>query len=150
MARLKTAAGASLEDVRTILRNKSLRATTSRVAVLRRLLQLATPVSHSELADALAHEAWDRATIYRNLTDLTEAGLVRRTDLGDHVWRFEIVREGGTEKDGAHPHFVCEDCGVVQCLPNRAVQVHVARSAPRALRRREVHIQFRGVCDRCA
>jgi len=30
------------------------------------------------------------------------------------------------------------------------VQVQVARSAPRALRRRDVHIQFRGLCDNCA
>ena len=39
-------------------------------------------------------QAWDPATIYRNLTDLSEAGLARRTDVGDHVWRFEARSSG--------------------------------------------------------
>ena len=34
--------------------------------------------------------------------DLTEAGLLHRTDLGDHVWRFELCRETGARTHVVH------------------------------------------------
>lgn len=135
-----------LESLRAELRAKNLRATPSRIAVLELVRASATPLSHAEAADKLALKAWDRATIYRNLTDLADAGLLRRADLGDHVWRFEAVRDdhGGAEK---HPHFVCVECGGVECLPG--VELSAKKSVPRAVRAREVEIQLRGVCDAC-
>ena len=48
----------------------------------------------------------DKATAFRNLNDMTDAGLLRRTELGDHVWRFELRRQdgaGGHEESGT-PH----------------------------------------------
>src|SRR5262245_58722967 len=100
------------DELRAVVRARGLRATPSRLAVLELLRASDAPVSHGEVADRLAAHAWDRATIYRNLTDLAEAGLVRRTDVGDHVWRFEAVTEGHAV---AHPHFVCTECGSVEC-----------------------------------
>src|SRR5262245_44102600 len=51
-----------------------LRSTGSRLAVLRRLEQARTPVTHADIVSDLAPQGFDRATIYRNLIDLTEAG----------------------------------------------------------------------------
>src|SRR6476620_851300 len=99
----------NLDALRTQVRAKGLRETPSRLAVLELLRVSDAPMSHGDVADRLASQAWDRATIYRNLTDLAEAGLVRRSDVGDHVWRFEAVTEG---HETAHPHFVCTACGV--------------------------------------
>lgn len=140
----------SLDELRERIRASGLRVTSPRVAVLQRLLQATAPVSHGELAEALSPQ-WDRATIYRNLTDLTDAGLLRRTDVGDHVWRFELRSdEGGGHEDNKHPHFVCDECGDVQCLPEEMVELHSSRGAPKALKGREVEIQLKGRCDRCA
>jgi len=50
------------------------------------------PLTHAEVSEALHHLGFDRATIYRNLTELTEAALASRVELGDHVWRFEAKR----------------------------------------------------------
>jgi len=140
----------TVEELRTHIRDVGLRVTAPRVAVLQRLHQAAAPTTHAELADALAPHGWDRATIYRNLTDLTDAGLLRRTDVGDHVWRFELVdtQEGGHVPE-AHPHFVCTDCGDVTCLPDGVVEVHAGRGVPKSLRGRSVEIQLKGRCDRC-
>jgi Fur family ferric uptake transcriptional regulator len=85
-------------------------------------------------------------TVYRNLMDMVQADLVRRTDLGDHVWRFELHRDGGHE----HPHFLCVDCGGVSCLPDDSVRLLPTRGAPQAMRSREVEVQLRGRCDACA
>ena len=133
-------------ELRNELREKGLRATSSRIAVLDLLRSVGEPMSHSDVADRLERGAWDRATIYRNLVDLTEVGLLRRTDVGDHVWRFEAI--GGEHEAKAHPHFVCTECGGVECLTDTTVAVSPVNS-PRAVRQREVEVHLRGLCDDC-
>jgi Fur family ferric uptake transcriptional regulator len=136
--------------LRDVLRAAGLRATSGRVAVLRRLMQSRTPLSHAQVCELLAPAGMDRATVYRNLVDLADAGLVRRTDHGDHVWRFEWVgAEQPAHAADAHPHFVCSDCGAVACLPADAVSVRAVRGVPRALRRQAVEVRVRGLCDAC-
>lgn len=136
---------AQLQDT---LRGAGLRSTAPRVAVLRRLERATTPMSHADLVDALADLGLDRVTLYRNLNDLAEAGLVVRTDLGDHTWRFELRREGASHAT-THPHFTCTHCGTVACLPAQAVRVSAGRGLPRALAQRAVEVNLRGLCDRC-
>jgi Fur family ferric uptake transcriptional regulator len=140
------------EVIRERVRAAGLRVTAPRVAVIQQLQEASAPVTHAELAAALASQGWDRATIYRNLTDLTEVKLVQRTDVGDHVWRFELYREqgGADHADARHPHFVCGDCGEVQCLPLDTVRVVGGRGLPKSLKGDAVEIQVKGTCDRCA
>ena len=133
----------TIDDLRTSVRAKGLRATPSRLAVLDLLRTSDTPMSHGDVADRLSSASWDRATIYRNLTDLAEVGLVRRTDVGDHTWRFEALTG-----DHEHPHFVCTECGTVECLPD--IELAVRRTkAPRAIKQRKVEVHVRGLCDSC-
>ena len=111
------------------------------------LLEKATsPLSHADVADQLDAESLDRVTVYRNLMALTEAGLVRRTDLGDHVWRFELVR-AFTDHGSAHPHFFCTDCGVVACMPG--VNVTLDGDGAASVSRKGFEVQLRGVCRAC-
>ncbi len=142
----------NLDELRAAVRGKGLRATPSRLAVFELLRSTDTPMSHGDVADRLASQAWDRATIYRNLTDLAEAGLVRRTDVGDHVWRFEAVTD--EHAGAAHPHFVCTECNTVQCLPEIELAVSAAKTTrakpPRAVKQRQVEVHVRGLCDACA
>jgi Fur family ferric uptake transcriptional regulator len=140
------------ERIRQQIRNAGLRATASRISVIERLHQVGRPLTHSDLSEALVPEGFDRASIFRNLTDLTEVGLISRTDLGDHVWRFYAADEPTRPEShyAQHPHFVCIECGGVQCL--EAVEVSVKsgrRKAPKAVVRRDVEINFRGYCDAC-
>lgn len=135
------------DELRNAVRASGLRATPSRLAVLELLRASDAPMSHGDVADRLASHAWDRATIYRNLIDLAEAGLLRRSDVGDHVWRFEALRD---DHDAAHPHFVCTECGTVECLPEIELQMAGRRAkAPRAVKQRQVEVHVRGLCDAC-
>ncbi len=139
----------SADALRRSLRDAGLRATAPRLAVLRNLSAASGPVSHGEVATSLAGEGWDRATVYRNLIALTDAGLLRRTDLGDHTWRFELQRHEPPGEAAVHPHFLCDACGDVVCLPGGAVQVVAARGTPRAIQRRKYEVQIKGRCDDC-
>ena len=137
-----------LDELKSTIRGAGLRSTAPRIAVLKRLLAATTPVSHGELVDALSEEGLDRTTVYRNLVDRTEAGLVQRTDLGDHVWRFELKR--GEGESIRHPHFTCTDCGAVACLPEVTLSVKAGKGVPKSLSKQKVEIQLRGKCDDCA
>ncbi len=140
----------ALAELQRQIRATGLKSTAPRVAVLRCLLQAVSPLSHSDITEALADLGFDRATLYRNLMDLTEAGVVARTDLGDHVWRFELQTKRGSHAT-AHPHFVCTDCGTVACLPGVSVSIRAPQSvsAPTAIAAHRVQVQLKGVCDRC-
>jgi len=140
-------AGKDKDRFRARLRQAGLRATGARVAVLQVLERATAPMSHAEVHDR-AQDGYDRATIYRNLMDLTEAGLLSRSDVGDHVWRFELRGEGAAHKS-MHAHFVCTDCGDVSCLPDE-VRLVTRGSVPRAIEDQEFEVQVKGVCDRCA
>ena len=103
------------EELRQTIREGELRATPARVATLALLHRASSPLTHADVAEHLADLGIDKATAYRNLNDMTDAGLLRRTELGDHVWRFEPIGEG-EHQQADHPHFVCVDCGSVSCL----------------------------------
>ena len=110
--------------MKALVRGAGLRCTAARLAVLEHMLTAPGPKTHAEVSAALDHRGFDRATIYRNLTELTEAKLVTRVDVGDHVWRFEVKRhEDGSGHGGDHPHFVCTSCGEVSCLDDVNVAI---------------------------
>lgn len=116
----------SIDALKSLVRGAGLRCTAARLAVLEHLLAATGPQTHAEVSTTLDHRGFDRATIYRNLTELTEAKLVTRVDLGDHVWRFEAKRHGGGDghgHGGDHPHFVCTSCGEVSCLDDVNVAI---------------------------
>ncbi|ADO68657.1 Fur family transcriptional regulator [Stigmatella aurantiaca] len=148
MGAKKSSPQPKLAELQQKIRAVGLRSTSPRVAVLRELEAASAPLSHADLVDALGEEGFDRVTLYRNLTDLTEAGLVLRSDLGDHVWRFEL-RRAGKEHQGFHAHFTCTDCGTVACLPEDSITLTPVKGTPRAVAARAVEVQLRGLCDRC-
>lgn len=102
------------ESIKLAIREAGLRATPARIATLKLLHEATSPMTHAEVSRELHELGVDKATVFRNLNDMATAGLLRRTELGDRVWRFEL---GGDDEHGsAHPHFVCVDCGTVSCM----------------------------------
>lgn len=135
-----------LEQTRGRLREAGLRATPARIAVLQFLGKQTGPVSHQEACDALATSAVDKSTVFRALQDLGEAGLVRRMELGDHVWRFELAAPGAAadaSSDG-HPHHLCVDCGHITCLTSKDVKINVSKSIGSV-----AEVLLRGTCPDC-
>lgn len=105
-------------EARTRLREAGLRVTGPRVAVLRLLAQAERPVSHTDVVDTLGSDEWSGSTLYRNLRKMVDVGLARVTNRADGIDRYELSRPGERHD---HPHFVCEDCGSVACLPDTRI-----------------------------
>jgi Fur family ferric uptake transcriptional regulator len=133
-------------ELTSLIRHHELRATPARLAVLSLLQAADAPMSHMDVSRHLGRHSPDRATIFRNLNQLAEVGLLRRIDVGDHVWRFVAVGESDPRELRAD--FVCGSCGTIERLPK--IEIWVPAEAPRAIINREVEIKLHGLCNSCS
>ena len=138
----------TLEAARSVLRNAGMRCTAARIAVVQCLDAADSPMTPVGMVSALCEYGFDKSTIYRSLTELNEAGVVARLDLGDAVRRFELL---SPDRDGAseHPHFMCMDCGKVVCMSGFDVEL---KGRSRKARAPGVmsEVLVRGHCHECA
>lgn len=120
----------AIDEARRRLRDAGLRATPARIAVLNRLAEQSQPSTHQEVYERLAESGLDKSTVFRTLNDLSGAGLARRMELGDHVWRYEAIGESHRSHAAGqvHPHLLCVDCGSVTCLTDNEVALKVSKS----------------------
>ena len=132
---------------RQTIQSARLRATTARMATLLVLRNSSAPLTHAEVFARLAEREIDKATVFRNLNDMVAANLLRRSELGDHVWRFEIISEQEKEHI-AHPHFYCVDCGNVSCL--REIELTDKSRSESEWFGQVTEILLRGHCHECA
>jgi Fur family transcriptional regulator, ferric uptake regulator len=140
---------AKRQGQRNLLREKGLRATPARIAILVALGDADGPVSHQELTVKLGDMGLDKSTIFRGLQDLTEVGLLHRLELGDHVWRYETVKEKGPEpveggEEHLHPHLLCVDCGSIRCLSQSDISIELSPSLGKV-----VDVLVKGHCPNC-
>lgn len=135
----------SLDQLRDWIRLRGKRSTGARLAVLDCLQRSDSPLSHNDLTEELERLGHQRASIYRNLMDLVEMGLVSRFDAGDHTWRFEFR---GVDAELPHPHFLCTDCGVVSCVSDLELRPTQLTSPPEIGTVSEVLIK--GQCRDCS
>ncbi|MDF3067237.1 MAG: Zinc uptake regulation protein [Polyangiaceae bacterium] len=130
-------------DFRDLLTSKGLRITEQRLLLLQELAKVTSPISHPELTERMDGSGMDRATVYRNLLTLAEAGVLIRAQLGDNVTRFELPRTMSSDHSH-HPHLVCTECGNVRCLPANAVKLRGEAADSEV-----AEVQLRGRCVKC-
>ena len=134
-------------EVRALLKGQCMRATVQRLAVLVTLHKQKAPMTHEEVMGTLGAGLYDKASVWRVLSDLASVGIVRRMDLGDRVWRYELYDSCRKVTDD-HPHFLCESCSEVTCLPPLQV-IAKDGSLPETLQRADFHIRISGTCGKC-
>jgi Fur family ferric uptake transcriptional regulator len=150
------------EDARFRLRRAGLRVTGTRLRVIRALQSGDTPLNAQEIVGRLGDEV-DRVTVYRTLNTLVDRGIAHRVNPGDRVFRFGLSPGVGAGAGGSahgHPHFVCDECGAVECLEDAEVIVKpraaartrgksaAARRTP-AFRVSQQEVLLHGTCGDC-
>ena len=134
------------DDARRLLKSKGLRVTPPRLAVLALVMNAESPLSHSQVVARLDDTHWDPATIFRNLVKLRDAGLILVVNRANGIDRYALpLTEGDTH---GHPHFVCEDCGQVSCLPD-ALMASTKAPDRWSASIQGAAIQLRGACPDC-
>ena len=135
--------------VATRLRRARQRYTANRRAVVEILEAADHPLTIAELLDG-RHLA--QSSVYRNLTILTETGVVHRVTSTDEFTRYELA-EDLTEH---HHHLICSSCGTVEDVPaSSRLEQSVQKAADEIARRTGFRTQHHrvdlvGLCARCA
>jgi Fur family ferric uptake transcriptional regulator len=136
-------AGRADTDANALLRDKGLRTTRCRRAVLATVAAADEPLTVEQIADALAGEGFDLSTIYRTVETFEQHGMLNRLDLGDGTRRY-------CGCDGHHHHIRCLKCGRIDkvdlCLVER-MQGAIEKTL--GYRIVDHSLVFTGVCRRC-
>jgi len=131
---------------RDLLNKAGLRATAPRIAVLRTLGAVRIPLSHSEVVERLGDVGWDKATTFRNLVKLRDAGIAPVVSRIDGIDRYALSDPLGVTHQ--HPHFRCDDCGRIACLPVDIIAAPAPDEAwSRSIQNAQIHLQ--GECPDC-
>ncbi len=90
------------------------------------------------------HPALSLATVYRNLRQLAENGLLRRVEMTDGLYRFDGLLE-------PHEHLICERCGRLEDLflqfsPSLESQIRSQTALPVT----DCRLVVRGLCSVCS
>ena len=134
------------DEARKLLHESTLRVTAPRVAVLRVLAEAQNPLSYTEVLERLGETDWDPATIYRSLVKLRNAGVTAVVNCAAGTDRYVLAEAGD---DGhRHPHFLCEDCGRVACLPAE-LTASMSMDGPWAASIQKAKVQMLGECPDC-
>src|SRR5512141_2256351 len=114
-------------EISRMLKERGLRVTQQRIAVLDFLLGSGAHPSADEIGAAVnrgdATATTSRASVYNVLNSLSRAGLVTELILDDAVARYDAKLE-------RHHHFVCTRCGRVEDVPEPACPTLAAGRMP--------------------
>ena len=132
------------DAIKRSLAGSGLRSTPQRYAVMAFLMEQAEHPTAAEIFEAVNRfdPRSSRATIYNNLRDLVQAGLVREVAMEGRAARFDA-------KGTRHHHFICDRCGNVEDLEWYDVPRPAAASLGKRVLR-ECELIFRGLCTKCA
>jgi Fur family transcriptional regulator, peroxide stress response regulator len=126
------------------LAESGMRCTPQRYAVMAFLLGQGGHPTAVEIFEAVnrVDPRSSRATIYNNLRDLVQAGLVREVAVEGRAARFDV-------KGIRHHHFICDRCSTVEDMDWYDVPRPAAASLGKRVLR-ESELIFRGLCTKCA
>lgn len=129
------------------LRRAGQRVTSQRLAVASALAASPRQVTAQELWERMRprHRQLGRATVFRTLEALSEAGLARRLERDGHIYAYVACRPAH------HHHLACRVCGTVEEVGEELV-ADISRRARRELgfEIEDARLDFYGVCRRCA
>ena len=137
-------------DPTTLLRAAGLRRTPVRVGVMESLSSAARPSSVQDLLTRLP-AGTDAVTVYRTLKTLVDHKLARRVRGEDRGWLFEVASTDAA-KTHQHPHFVCDTCGTIECLPDvslRTPRIPVSAKLAHGYEVTKQEVTLHGVCPKC-
>lgn len=130
---------------REFLRSRALRVTDVREAIVKAALARNGHFDIDDLAGDLRAEGISKATVYRALPLLIEAGIIQPTVLSGEKHRYEAAF--GHEH---HDHLICSHCGEVVEFQFEAFEILQREVAAQHGYRLTAHVhELIGMCGRC-
>jgi len=136
-----------LSDAVQVLQTAGFRATTNRVALLALLEKTNAPLCIQDILHLWSGKKPDVTTLYRSLTDLSTAGIVRRIDLNTNTAHYEY-----TPSRPHHHHVVCTKCGNIEEIEDCSVSTLEQRIINQSTQFAKIithNLEFFGECNQC-
>ena len=92
--------------IEKIIKNKNIKLTTARIAILEILEKAKKPLSYEDIKSDIS---MDKATFYRNISKFEDEKILNSFESNDKKRYFELKRK-------PHAHFVCIICNGVECI----------------------------------
>lgn len=138
----------SKDDLTTMLKEAGLRVTDHRLLVLETVAKVKQPITVYELVDGLRKkENIDQATVYRNLSSLHEAGLLRRLDFNHGHAHYEL------ETGRASHQLVCSKCETIEKIEGISIDDTVKKMLKKSKKFKQTtthSMEIYGLCKTCA
>jgi Fe2+ or Zn2+ uptake regulation protein len=130
-----------------MLQEAGLRVTSHRLLVLETVARCKVPITVYELVDSLRKkDDIDQATVYRNLSSLHEAGLLRRLDFNHGHAHYEL------ETGRASHQIVCSKCETIEKIEGVSIDDVVKKMIKKSkkFKTTSTHsIEIYGLCKSC-
>jgi Fur family ferric uptake transcriptional regulator len=134
-----------MEDIAKLLSNYKLSLTRNRINIISVLYHSSIPISEKEIQMKLK-KVCDRSTIYRNLSTLTEKGVLQRIISGGSIKYKLLIQRNNENKKQDHVHFQCVRCDKVICLEDLLVKEY---TLPDGFTKSENQFLILGSCKEC-
>ncbi len=146
MSKKKADSSAELEKVYASLKQNHLKLTTPRKLIVEVLVENHGPFSAEDLQKKYLKSECDLATVYRTLTSLEQAKVIKRCDFGDGVARYELVHDAAHH----HHHLICTGCKKVEIIDQCEIDHVVDKLAKkRGFTELSHSLEFFGLCPKC-
>ena len=136
------------EELINMLQEADLRVTDHRLAILSTVAKVKQAVTVYELVDMLRKkENIDQATVYRNLSALHEASLLRRLDFNHGHAHYEL------ETGRASHQLVCNTCETIEKIEGISVDDAIKKMLKKSKKFKNTtthSIEIYGHCKKCA
>lgn len=127
------------------LRNNGLKITPGRIEILSVLAKYHIPLSAEDISKKIRFSKIDRATVYRTLSSLVTASIIKKIHLGTSSECFEL-------NNTHHHHIVCTDCGRIEdfeaCNTEDATRNILKHSAFQSISTHS--LELFGICKKCS
>jgi Fur family ferric uptake transcriptional regulator len=138
----------SKNELTLLLQEAGLRVTKHRLLVLETVAKVKLPITVYELIDTLRKkENIDQATVYRNLSSLHEAGLLRRLDFNHGHAHYEL-------ETGRPSHqIVCGNCETIEKIDGISIDDIVKKMLKKSKKFKHTtthSMEIYGLCKTCA
>ncbi len=138
----------SKEELQTILQESDLRVTGHRLTILGAVAKVRQPITVYELVEVLRKKHnIDQATVYRNLSSLHAARLLRRLDFNHGHAHYEL------ETGRASHQLVCQTCETIEKIEGVSVDDAVKKMLKKSKKFKNMmthSIEIYGLCKNCA
>jgi Fur family ferric uptake transcriptional regulator len=136
------------DELQSMLQEAGLRVTSHRLLVLAYVAKVKQSITVYELVEVLRKkEDIDQATVYRNLSALHEAGLLRRLDFNHGHAHYEL------ETGRASHQLVCQKCETIEKIEGISIDDAVKKMLKKSKKFKNTtthSIEIYGFCKSCA